>query len=163
MMLLVLQLGLIVTAAAVSIMPLLRRRARPESDREAQESDRGPWYTSCPVDPGMLEVSFATAAIAVALPAFIADASDASSWLVLAFYADLLLASFLAALASLWLYQIYVQQRSGSLGSFVNNEARWPTEHVSWVRGSGPYAVLGLAIVLVLVGFALMTAVLTTR
>ena len=163
--LLPLQLVLLVAAIGVAIFLRAGVPARAQGgDLEGPLLSRregANWYAIRPVDSGILEVAFAVTAAAMALPAFLPGATPGPSRLMLAVQLVLMAASSLSGLASVWLYRIYVDQKALSgddvaAGPGAASSAAPPTRsRWSWIVASGPYSLLGGAVLLLLVGTGL--------
>jgi hypothetical protein len=118
------------------------------------------WFWIQPVETGVLEVSFAATATAIALPVFIPPGTRTSNIFMWIFQCVILTSSFLGAISSLWLYRIYVQQQampSKTPNEFIDfsPQSRW-----SWIKDSGPYSLLGISMMFLLIGLCLLVLII---
>jgi hypothetical protein len=142
------------------MLPGLRRLLMAGRE-EPKQAVAAAWYWRSPVETGVLEVALAITGVAIALPIFAGPPAAAPRILVWANETILLLAATLAAMCSLWLLRIYIKQLIIAPGPELGPKpGKAGKGNAFSVREAGPYSFLAYALVLLLIGLALLPIIL---
>lgn len=119
-----------------------------------------PWYCTAQIELGMVEMALAITAVSMALPAFVESSETIPRFILVGFQVALLLSAGCATYSAIWFYRIYVGQLTTPIE--VRGAPRADAEKLGnpfLTLQSGPYGLLGYAMILLLIGISLLALI----